>query len=50
MGNVTYCMQILLPDPSPAHLYINLSWLIGSAGTVSNACFISDSFGEGIQP
>jgi len=34
MGNVTYCMQILLPDPSPAHIYINFSWLVGSAGTI----------------
>ena len=35
MGNITYSGAILLPDTSPQHVWVNLSWLVGSVGTVS---------------
>lgn len=34
MGNVTYSGAILLPNTSPQHVWVNLSWLVGSMGTV----------------
>ncbi|CAD6580384.1 MAG: hypothetical protein CYPHOPRED_001206 [Cyphobasidiales sp. Tagirdzhanova-0007] len=34
LGNITYCGSILLPSTSPSHVWINLSWLVGSAGTI----------------
>lgn len=33
-GNATYFSSILIADRSPTHILINLSWLVGSAGTV----------------
>ncbi|KAH9817508.1 hypothetical protein DFH28DRAFT_1124159 [Melampsora americana] len=33
-GNTTYVASILLLSLKPAHLWINLSWLVGSAGTI----------------
>ena len=34
MGNVTYSGAILLPNTSTEHVWVNLSWLVGSVGTV----------------
>ncbi|KAI9613020.1 hypothetical protein H4Q26_010291 [Puccinia striiformis f. sp. tritici PST-130] len=33
-GNLTYVASILTVDRSPDHILINLSWLIGSGGTI----------------
>ncbi|EGG06099.1 uncharacterized protein MELLADRAFT_87486 [Melampsora larici-populina 98AG31] len=33
-GNTTYVASILLLSLNPSHLWINLSWLVGSAGTI----------------
>lgn len=33
-GNLTYVASILTVDRSPEHILINLSWLIGSGGTI----------------
>lgn len=33
-GNTTYVASILLLSLKPSHLWINLSWLVGSAGTI----------------
>jgi len=34
LGNVTYVLSILLQSLSLHHLWINLSWLVGSGGTI----------------
>lgn len=33
-GNLTYVASILTVDRSPEHIIINLSWLVGSGGTI----------------
>ncbi|OAD02074.1 hypothetical protein MUCCIDRAFT_121426, partial [Mucor lusitanicus CBS 277.49] len=34
VGNVTYCVSIVLESTDPTYLFINLPWLIGSGGTL----------------
>ncbi|KAI5481205.1 Cystinosin/ERS1p repeat protein [Pseudohyphozyma bogoriensis] len=34
IGNITYVSSIFLQSVSPQHLLINLSWLVGSGGTI----------------
>ncbi|MBW0518114.1 hypothetical protein O181_057829 [Austropuccinia psidii MF-1] len=33
-GNVTYVASILIPSREFTHIWINMSWLVGSAGTI----------------
>ncbi|GAA96914.1 uncharacterized protein L969DRAFT_79124 [Mixia osmundae IAM 14324] len=34
LGNITYVGSILIPSLDANHLWVNLSWLVGSAGTI----------------
>ncbi|CAG8626291.1 14381_t:CDS:2, partial [Funneliformis mosseae] len=34
LGNLTYCLSVVLHSTDPEFLLINLSWLIGSGGTM----------------
>lgn len=34
LGNITYCGAILFPSSTPEHVWLNLSWLVGAAGTI----------------
>jgi hypothetical protein len=33
-GNLTFCAQIFIVSTEPAHLMVNLAWLVGAGGTV----------------
>ncbi|KAK9896500.1 hypothetical protein P389DRAFT_211237 [Cystobasidium minutum MCA 4210] len=44
LGNITYCGTILLPSTAPQHIWLNLSWLVGSAGTIFLDFFVLGQF------
>ena len=34
LGNITYVLSILAASLDPRYIFANLSWLVGSAGTL----------------
>ncbi|EEQ38374.1 hypothetical protein CLUG_02500 [Clavispora lusitaniae ATCC 42720] len=44
LGNVTYAGQILLYKSDPHYILLNLSWLLGSLGTIFEDCIIFIQF------
>jgi len=35
IGNITFAASILIPSQTPEHVLINMSWLVGSLGTIA---------------